>query len=56
MKTYRFKYTGGMFMLFTITLLSLTVIFIPAALVLLLESIEIMERQSSIKRFKTESD
>jgi hypothetical protein len=43
MKRYRLKYTGGILPLVGVTILALTVFFLPAALVILVNEIEIHE-------------
>ncbi len=43
MKRYKLKYTGGFLMLLVLTFFALTVILIPAAVIILINDIEIIE-------------
>ncbi|TWT66814.1 hypothetical protein Pla123a_45120 [Posidoniimonas polymericola] len=46
MKKYRIRYVGGALGLIWITILSMTVVLIPLAIVTLLQDLEIVERNS----------
>lgn len=43
MRRFRLKYTGGLFGIILITFMSLTVLFIPVAVIALINDIELIE-------------